>query len=229
VQWADKVLGFSSQLTPIQYAATQALGKPSVLPAGGQNPGAWAPDKPNRSDFLKLGFAAPMQVQQVAVAESHNPSALFRVLLYDEAGKEYEVYSLNPGAKPLKSRMMNIFFDKTPYNVTAVKLEFDGGAVPDFYGIDAVAISDSNYPVLAFVPTPELLADDIIIEAMDGSVNSEYSELNPMLSPDGKTLYFGRKNHPQNTGGVKDKEDIWYSQLGEDGKWQLARNMGRPV
>ncbi|HRG07728.1 MAG TPA: OmpA family protein, partial [Cyclobacteriaceae bacterium] len=48
VQWATKVLDVSTELTPVQYSAQQALGKPNVLPAGGQNPGAWTPDKPKR-------------------------------------------------------------------------------------------------------------------------------------------------------------------------------------
>ena len=48
VQWASKVLEFSSELTPVQYSAQQVLGKPNVLPAGGQSPNAWAPDKPKR-------------------------------------------------------------------------------------------------------------------------------------------------------------------------------------
>lgn len=226
VQWASKVVGFSSELTPVQYSAQQALGKPNVLPAGGQNPNAWAPDKPNRKEFLTLGFDNPINIQQIAIAESHNPSALFKVLLYDESGKEYEVSTLNPQAVPLKGRMLNLFVEKTPYKVAAVKLEFDGAAVPDYYGIDAVAISDSNYPIIAFIPKPSLLASGIIIEQLDEKVNSEYAELNPILSPDGKTLYFSRRNHPENIGGVNDKEDIWYSELGEDGKWQLAKNMG---
>jgi outer membrane protein OmpA-like peptidoglycan-associated protein len=226
VQWASKVIGFSSELTPVQYAAQQALGKPNVLPAGGQNPNAWAPDKPNRKEFLHLGFENPISIQQIAIAESHNPSALFRVLLYDQSGKEYEVSTLNPQAIPLKGRMLNLFVEKTPYKVASVKLEFDGAAVPDYYGIDAVAISDSNYPIIAFIPKPALLASGIIIEQLDEKVNSEYAELNPILSPDGKTLYFSRRNHPENMGGVNDKEDIWYSELGEDGKWQLAKNMG---
>ncbi|MDL5047685.1 OmpA family protein [Oscillatoria amoena NRMC-F 0135] len=226
VQWASRVIGFSSELTPVQYSAQQALGKPNVLPAGGQNPSAWAPDKPNRKEFLHLGFDRPISIQQIAIAESHNPSALFRILLYDESGKEYEVSTLNPQAVPLKGRMLNLFLEKTPYSVSAVKLEFDGAAVPDYYGIDAVAISDSNYPIIAFIPKPSLLASGIIIEQLDANVNSEYAELNPILSPDGKTLYFSRKNHPENMGGVNDKEDIWYSELGEDGKWQLAKNMG---
>ncbi len=226
VQWASKVLQFSSELTPAQYSAQQALGKPNVLPAGGQNPSAWAPDKPNRKEFLKLGFDNPISIRQVAIAESHNPSALYKVFVYDEAGKEYEVNTLNPMAVPMKGRMLTLFMDMTPYKVTAVKLEFDGAAVPDYFGIDAVAISDSNYPIIAFIPTPSLLASGIITEALDKNVNSEYSELNPLLSPDGKVLYFSRRNHPQNVGGVDDKEDIWYSELGEDGKWQLAKNMG---
>lgn len=227
VQWASKVLEFSSELTPVQYSARQVLGKPNVLPAGGQNPNAWVPDRPNRKEFLKLGFDQPMQVRQIAIAESYNPSALYRVSLIDENGQEYLVHTLNPQAIPLKGRMLNLFVERTPYKVAAVKLEFDGAAVPDYYGIDAVAIADSEYPVIAFIPQPALLASGIVVEHLDENVNSEYSELNPLLSPDGKTLYFSRRNHPQNIGGVNDKEDIWYSELGPDGKWQLAKNMGR--
>ena len=226
VQWASKVIQFSTELTPAQYSAQQALGKPNVLPAGGQNPNAWAPDKPNRKEFLKLGFDKPISIRQVAVAESHNPSALYKVFLYDEAGKEYEAHTLNPMAVPMKGRMLTLFMEMTPYKVAAVKLEFDGAAVPDYFGIDAVAISDSGYPIIAFIPTPSLLASGIVTEALDKNVNSEYSEINPMLSPDGKVLYFSRRNHPENIGGVNDKEDIWYSELGADGKWQLAKNMG---
>ncbi len=226
VQWASKVIEFSSELTPIQYSAKQVLGKPNVLPAGGQSPNAWAPDRPQRKEFLKLGYDNPISIRQIAIAESHNPSAIYRVLVYDEAGKEYVVNTLNPMAVPLKGRMLNVFMELTPYKVTAVKIEFDGAAVPDYYSIDAVAISDSNYPIIADIPTMQLLASGILIEALDKNVNSEYKELNPLLSPDGKTLYFSRQNHPENVGGERDKEDIWYSELDSAGRWQLARNMG---
>lgn len=227
VQWASKVLDFSSELTHAQYSAQQTLGKPNVMPAGGDNPNAWMPDKPNRKEFLKLGFAKPMSIKQIAVAESFNPSGLYRILVYDEAGKEYELSTFNPMAIPMKGRMMNFFLESTPYKVAAVKLEFDGAALPNYFAIDAVAISDSNYPIVAFIPTPELLASGIVTEVLDKNVNSDVNELNPILSPDGKTLYFSRSNHPDNKGGTKDKEDIWYSELGSDGKWQLAKNMSQ--
>ena len=226
VQWASKVIEFSSELTPIQYSAKQTLGKPNVLPAGGQSPNAWAPDRPNRKEFLKLGYDNPISIRQIAIAESHNPSAIYRVFAYDQGGKEYLINTLNPMAIPLKGRMLNIFMEPTPYKVAAVKIEFDGGAVPDYYSIDAVAISDSNYPIIADIPTMQLLASGILIEVLDNNVNSEYKELNPLLSPDGKTLYFSRQNHPKNIGGVKDKEDIWYSELDSAGRWQLAQNLG---
>lgn len=229
VQWATKVIEFSSELTPVQYAAKQVLGKPNVLPSGGQNPNAWAPDRPKRKEFLKVGFDNPINIQQIAIAESHNPSAIYRVLVYDQAGNEYVVNTLNPKAVPLKGRMLNLFMERTPYKVAAVKIEFDGGALPDYFGIDAIAISNVNYPIIADIPKLQLLASGLVVEALDEKINSEYSELNPLLSPDGKTLYFSRKNHPDNVGGEKDKEDIWYSQLDSTGHWSLAKNIGAPL
>jgi outer membrane protein OmpA-like peptidoglycan-associated protein len=226
VQWADKVLEYSSQLSPGQYSAQQALGKPNVLPGGGENPNAWVPDKPGKKEFLKLGFPNPVSIRQIAVGESYNPSALRRILVYDERNAEHVIHTFNPSAIPLKGRMLNVFIEPTPYKVTAVKLEFDGAAVPDYYGIDAVAITDSGYPIIADIPVATFLASGIVVEQLDKNVNSEYSEYNPLLSPDGKTLYFSRKNHPDNMGGIDDQEDIWYSELDDNGKWTLAKNMG---
>jgi len=226
VQWASKVIDFSSELTPIQYSAQQALGQPNVLPAGGQNPGAWTPDKPKRAEFIKLGYAQPMQVQQIAIAESFNPGALYKVYIYDETGREYLVNTFSPMAVPLQGRMLNVFVEKTTYKVSAVKLEFDGSALPDYFALDAVAISDSHIPIIANIDLPDLLSKGLVVERLDTNVNSDFSEYNPLLSPDGKTLYFSRKNHPENVGGTSDKEDIWYSELGADGKWSLAKNMG---
>lgn len=226
VQWATKVLDFSTELTPIQYSAQQALGQPNVLPGGGQNPGAWTPDKPKRTEFIKLGYDHPMQIQQIAIAESYNPGALYKVFVYDETGTEHLVHTFNPMAIPLQARMRNVIVEKTPYKVNAVKLEFDGSALPDYFSLDAVAISDSSIPIIANIDLPELLSKGLVVEKLDVNVNSDFSEYNPMLSPDGKVLYFSRKNHPENVGGTSDKEDIWYSELGADGKWTLAKNMG---
>jgi outer membrane protein OmpA-like peptidoglycan-associated protein len=67
-------------------------------------------------------------------------------------------------------------------------------------------------------------------ENLGSAVNSEFSELNPVISPDGRTLYFGRKNHPANRYGVKGSEtisgsqDIWFSEKVGD-TWSTARRL----
>lgn len=65
-------------------------------------------------------------------------------------------------------------------------------------------------------------------ENLGPGVNSIYPELNPILSPDGKTLYFVRANHPENQYGPYDSQDIWMSQLREDGNWDQAVRMVYP-
>ena len=226
VQWASKVLQFSSEMTSAQYAAKEVLGKPNVMPYGGQNPSAWTPDRKGKKEFIKVGYDNPIQIQQIAIAESANPSALFKVFAYDAQGNEHLIFTSNPMPVPKLGMLRNVFIEKTSYKVAAIKLEFDGAALSDFFSIDAVGISDSHYLIVADLNIPKLIASGILVERLDKNVNSESSELNPILSPDGKTLYFSRKNHPENMGGVTDKEDIWFSEQGTDGKWQLAKNMG---
>ena len=226
VQWASEVVEFSSELTPIQYSASQVLGKPNVLPAGGENPSAWTPERANSKEFIKIAYANPIKIRQIAIAESYNPSTLFKVYVYDEQDKEYLVNTFSPRSIPLKSRMVNVFMEETPYKVKAVKLEFDGAAVPEYFSIDAVAISDSDIPIIADIDIPEFINPDITKERLSENVNSKYKEYKPLLSPDGKTLYFSRKNHPGNIGGEADSEDIWYSEQDADGNWKLAENMG---
>jgi outer membrane protein OmpA-like peptidoglycan-associated protein len=57
------------------------------------------------------------------------------------------------------------------------------------------------------------------------SVNSAYDEQNPVLSPDGKTLYFTIGNHPSNIGGKKDPGDIWFSKK-EGSRWTTPVHAG---
>lgn len=42
-------------------------------------------------------------------------------------------------------------------------------------------------------------------------VNSVFDEQNPVLSPDGQTLFFTISNHPSNVGGKRDPGDIWFA------------------
>lgn len=67
-----------------------------------------------------------------------------------------------------------------------------------------------------------------IKENLGKSINSQFDELMPILTADGKTLYFCRKNHPMNF-GTDGRDDIWYSTLLPTGKWSSPVNIGAPL
>lgn len=66
------------------------------------------------------------------------------------------------------------------------------------------------------------------LENLGKTVNTEYNEIAPIISPDGKTLYFSRVSHPQNTFKDKGSQDIWFSELRNE-KWTQARRMPSPL
>jgi hypothetical protein len=59
-------------------------------------------------------------------------------------------------------------------------------------------------------------------------VNSPYDEQNPLITPDGKALYFTLANHPQNVNGKKDLGDIWIS-LWMSGAWTAPVHGGSVI
>lgn len=59
------------------------------------------------------------------------------------------------------------------------------------------------------------------------AINTAYDEVQPVISHDGHTLYFVRKNYPQNINGSKD--DIYYSNRDASGNFSTAQNLGKPV
>ncbi len=56
------------------------------------------------------------------------------------------------------------------------------------------------------------------------TINTEYNEETPFITPNGKRLYFSSQGH-DNMGGY----DVFYSEKGADGKWQKPKNIGYPI
>jgi outer membrane protein OmpA-like peptidoglycan-associated protein len=228
--WASSVIDFTSELSSYEYSAEQVIGKPDALPQGGDNPNAWMPAKPNKVDFITVRFDREIEVQQILIAESYNPSALSELYLYDDKGVEHLVHQFEPKPIDLKGRLINIFIEKTDYPVSALKLVLDGRTVPGYSGIDAIGISSSRKPVEVEIDLPDNLREKIYVEKLDEKVNSPYEESRPLISPDGRTLYFSRANHPENTGGEDDNNDVWFSEMDEaTGGWKEAKNLGEPI
>jgi outer membrane protein OmpA-like peptidoglycan-associated protein len=63
------------------------------------------------------------------------------------------------------------------------------------------------------------------------NLNSEFSDLFPVITPDEMLLLFVRKGSPENAGYEerKDDEDIWYAVRQEDGSWSKAARLEGPL
>lgn len=60
-------------------------------------------------------------------------------------------------------------------------------------------------------------------------VNTAYHEAAPVISPDGKDLYFFVSNHPNNTYGKNNSQDIWVTHKDEKGTWTEAKRLASPL
>src|SRR3970282_2729775 len=60
-------------------------------------------------------------------------------------------------------------------------------------------------------------------EPLPFNVNSDAQEVLPLLSHDGKALYFSRSLYDQNVGGTYSGDDIWESERTSSG-WTRALN-----
>ncbi len=65
-------------------------------------------------------------------------------------------------------------------------------------------------------------------EHLGANVNTPYEEMTPVISPNGRGIYFSRRFDPSNRGGANDLQDVYYAQLTKSG-WSKPTNLGTPV
>lgn len=231
VQWAARVIGKSTEWGDKQYGAEQVLGAPNVLPAFRESPCAWSPlAADSRTDeWIQVEYKNPMRIKQVAVAESFNPGAVSRIYVYDTQGKEYQVYK-NDLTRPLaeEGRMLIAKVPYTAYQVKQVKVVLNLVGMQGWCHIDAIGISDGDQPIVAEINVAKDIQFESQPQNLGPAVNTVYDEIMPIISPDGKALFFDRKDHPENNSGTLN-DDIWYSLMGSNGAWTRAENMGPPL
>jgi outer membrane protein OmpA-like peptidoglycan-associated protein len=81
-----------------------------------------------------------------------------------------------------------------------------------------------NHELNLLIPTPI----GLIREKLANTVNSDVSDLMPLIAPDGKTLYFIRGGNANNYVGT-DNSDIYYSSANDKGEWQESICLGYPL
>ncbi len=230
VQWAGKVVSSSSEYGLIQKSSKQILGKPNVMPNGGTSPCAWSIKKKSSEgfEFIRVAFEKPTFPRQLAVAESYKPGAIEKITLYGKSrGEERVVYEGTTEQVDVTCRMLNVFFEEIPFEVVEAEIKLNSKKISDFE-IDAIGISSESDTIKALINLPanvKYLADK---ESLGPNINTTYDERGPVISADGREIYFVRKFHPSNIGGQQDADDIWYSKNDTKG-WSYAINVDKPL
>ncbi|MCX7862279.1 MAG: hypothetical protein N2449_04730, partial [Bacteroidales bacterium] len=230
VVWASKVVSFSSEFSSKIKSSKQVLGKPNALPVGGQSPCAWTYAKKSKTgeEFIRVAFDRTIKVKQIGIAENYKPGAIEKIILYGKNQGEVLIAYENEAKFTKEShRMLNIFIKETPFEVAELELRLNSNKVANFE-IDAIGVSNSTDSIKPRINIPVNMKYQAQKESLGPGINTEFDERAPIITADEKEIYFVRKNHPNNFGGVSDEDDIWFSK-NVDGKWIPAINIGPPL
>jgi flagellar motor protein MotB len=235
IQWASKIISVSSEyadpLLGNEYKAIHALGRPSKYPKFANSPSSWqtlTPDNPS-GEYIIVGFDSLQSIKQVAIFENFGAGSIVQIDALDENNKIFNLKELPFGYARSNGQVTYANLLKpTSFKVRAIKISFNSSRVTGFSQIDAIAISDSDVPIEESIKLKEEPNATYFKENMGPNINSIYNEICPVVSPDGKRLYFTRWKHPDNLG--KDKnQDIWVAKLKNDNSWNKAELFSRPI
>ncbi len=235
IQWASEVLFQFNQFSETEYSASQVLGTPDAEPYGELSANAFRLNAESGYGTMTLGFETPQQISQVLIVENHMPGQVSKVILHDTNEKTYSIYEASGKKLNQSFNVLSIKIDKTPYLVQKVAVHLNTYVNKGWSQIDAVGICEEVFEgevIPGGSTTVKAETEEIVFlaekERLSNNVNTKYLESKPVISPDGKTLYFARKNAPNNIGGKRDDQDIYISDLvGKE--WTYAHNAGIPI
>lgn len=185
------------------------------------------------ADFALQAIQQPVNFSPVPLPVSINSFQL-QYFPYTTADQRFFIYTARAGAKPEQDE--NIFISQqkdgswqAPVSISdAINSPANEGA--------ATISGDGKSLVFTSCSRPDGQGDcDLYISFRTGNdwskpknmgtaVNSKAWDSQPSLSADGRILYFSSTR-----GGGVGKEDIWMTQLNDDGSWQKPVNLGEPV
>ena len=237
IQWASKLIKFSSDLGGKQNGIKRILGKPDVFPQAGSSANAWMPKNAlDGKEIVEVGFDKPQTVKQVAVFENLNSGCVTKISVDNGSGNYETVWTRKRdwktptfkstatadhayyfGRKRRKvQEVPNVFnpgieyavLDNAVANVVAVKVEFSFALVPGQKQIDAIGISDSDIPFEIKINSNPDFENLPKPESLDFD-NSEVS--NVIVSQDGQKIFYS---------AYAENKDVVFSSLKQaDGKW----------
>ena len=217
IKWANTVIEYSSEF---------------VLPLRAKTATTTLKFSPITSEFesLAMKFDTAFSIKQVMVSELMPQGSIAQVWAIDALSKEHLLFEISEDASliPGKYKLFNVILPKvTEYKVQAIRLVLRKSALKTSKQIEAIGISSSAQVVNQYVKVASDAPKKVIRENLGKTINSKNPEFAPVISSDGKTLYYTR-NYISLFGKEKD-QDIWYSTKNSDGTWSKAQNLGIPL
>jgi outer membrane protein OmpA-like peptidoglycan-associated protein len=242
IQWASDITFQYNQYGDDNYSAKQVIGEPDAK-LGTEDPKAYKMKTNSGLGTIVARFANPHIVQQVVVVENYLPGRVSEINLIDEKGAKSNIYKNFAQDLPEQYRILTLKISPTTNKIHKVELKLNTIGKPGWSQIDAIGISELQTPIdvkSLYKSAAEVAATELNtaskgtinfssdVENLGEKVNTGFTETKPIISADGKTLYFVRQNYTYNVGGKKDDQDIWFSEI-RNGNWSYAANMGKPL
>lgn len=235
VRWACKVLETDEMYRGKWFAPDNALGVPNVYPGFGARESGygWIAGYNERGyieydTYVKVGFCDPIIAKQIVIVESFNPGAITSITTIEASGKTAKVYNKKAETCSEKSRILRIPVKETKTPVVALLITTSGKGSAGWNYIDAIGIASTTDPVDLSIN----LSKDVALignsTPLGDEINTKFTESYPIISSDGKMLYFARLGDPNNIGD-REKTDIWYAVKTAQNTWSPARNIGKPL
>ncbi|MCB1943869.1 MAG: hypothetical protein KDI53_17785, partial [Candidatus Accumulibacter sp.] len=124
-QFADHVLGFSSQYSTGSWSAAQAVGASNTVNYG-DLPTSWAPSSFNGTlEFLTLGFATPVYSDGATIRETSGNGFVYQIDAVDEGDVLHTVWSGTDASQPGTPVDFRVSWATTPYLVKGLRIYVD--------------------------------------------------------------------------------------------------------
>lgn len=158
-QWAISAKA-SSQYGNLDWAASQATGKPDVYDCG-DNPKAWASYNSDTVEWIELTYEKAVTPTEINIYQSYNPSQIIQVQMTSTDGSKYIAWSGYPEEVENCPDLMTITIDLTKkIKVNKLRITVDqrvnGWGWNEIDAVELVGLSDETGSTSPKVnPTPK--------------------------------------------------------------------------
>lgn len=230
-------LGAGLKLSKTAYMDINFQRRRTVASGGGESPQAWTKDIKFSMNTINLDFMWMKNPQFISFVQGfgvqYNMGSVSQRTSI--ANSKYEKFGdgvsnfgikykfgfiVNPESLPVAFGILPYWqinvpkMDFTSQETAKPQVAYSNESMDDLKsGVSNFGLQLSAFykfgakPVVKDYPTFE----EELSSTMDKHLNTVYEELLPRITPDGKTLYFVRGDHPLNLKGAYSSQDIWVS------------------